>query len=127
MGLIENNDSIYVIDLDKLMSFITDYKSNEKNNEKNIVHTYLNKGEDEITSMKLDNKTTTESVSTYNEAATSIRYDIIKNLINIIIQPMVGSQGELILIKDNDEFSFGQSLALNTLINAEIITDINKQ
>ena len=114
----------YVIDLNKIMDFVTHLKNNEKNNDTQITQMYSIDepldGED-ISEQKLNliTKQVTENKYNGNDSLYNVRYDLVKLIINNLLDFSIDGDG--VLIKDEEQMSFGQKLCLNTLINEGII------
>lgn len=112
------NDKTYIIDLDKLMKWVSTTPASERNIVSSITQIYPVIGENEevITDDALSDygtKEITEHKETLNDTMSNIRYDIVKLLLTTA---MLDTNYE-------EEMSFQQKLALNTLINKGIITE----
>lgn len=118
--MIEIDGKYYIIDLDKLMSWVSETPSSEKNISTITTMTYpaTNDGEQETIE-----KEVSESKSTLNEIMNNVRYDLIRSLINVILTIFVNDTNQ-VLILTKDDLTFGQKLAFNTLLHKKIITEV---
>lgn len=115
----------YVIDLDALMMFIISKSKKDTNGDQTITQTYALTDEN---NMSLIEKVINERKESYNEKEIDIKYDIMKSFLSTIISPIYDeSNGKLIPNGENTDMYFGQLLSFNTLLNAGIITEINKE
>ena len=107
----------YIIDLDKLMKWVSNNPSSERNIVSSITQIYpiMDENEEDISNEGLDysTKEITEHKETLNETMSNIRYDIIKLLLNVL----------MLNVDIEEEMTFQQKLALNTLINKGIIIE----
>ncbi len=59
-----------------------------------------------------------------SETFGTIRYDLIKSLLNLIVTPSTDENGIPVTMTSFNDMYFGQILAFNTLVNEGIIIDI---
>ena len=118
--MLKYNDKIYTIDIDKLMKWVSSNPVSERNVVSSITQIYpvMGDNEEEIpeeTLLDYSTKEITEHKETLNDTMSNIRYDIIKILLNALMYDM----------SSEEDMSFQQKLALNTLINKGIIIEIS--
>lgn len=121
MEIIDLDNKQYAIDMNKLMAWVSKTPANEKNVTTSISQLWpiVEDGNDETMQ-----KEVTETKSTLNENMNNVRYDFVRILINTILNPLFNGDGMLINSSIND-FTFGQSLAFNTLLKEGIIIELN--
>ncbi len=125
-GLIEFEGRLFAIDLDACVRFMISNRSNEVT--KSETYQLLNNektGKPE-SDLRLVTKETTESKGDCNEVVSNVKYDLLKNLLNILVTPVPDSSGQAVVIHNFNEMHFGQMLAFNTLLNSGIIIEINE-
>lgn len=123
MDFIEFEGKTYAIDVEKLVKVAT--KTNETIKDKTKVETwgYASDGENEP-EFKVVQKEVSESTSDGTETYSTIRYDLVKNLLNLIVSPIADDNGNVMRITSFEDMFFGQMLAFNTLLNEGIIIEI---
>lgn len=120
--MFEINGKNYIIDLDKLMSWVTETPSSEKNINTITTMTYpITNDSNNIENME---KEISETKSTLNETMNNIRYDIIRNLFNVLFTTL--SVDDTIINFTEKNFSFPQKLVFNTLLSKKIIIEETK-
>lgn len=117
--MIEINGKFYVIDMDKLMEWISETPASEKNINTMTTITYpiTNDDEEEVVE-----KEVTENKSSLNETMNNIRYDFIRNLINTLFSAITTDMQ--ILTRDLNELTLGQKIAFNSLLYKKIIIEV---
>lgn len=111
------NDTIYILDLDKLMKWVSTSPTSERNMVSSITQVYPVMGDNEVNipdELDYSTKEITEQKETLNDTMCNIRYDIIKIMINTIMSFDVNNE---------EEMSFQQKIAMNTLINKGIMIE----
>lgn len=123
MDFIDFEGKTYAIDVEKLVKVAT--KTNETIKDKTKVETwgYASDGENEP-EFKVVQKEVSESTSDGTETYSTIRYDLVKNLLNLIVSPIADDNGNVMRITSFEDMFFGQMLAFNTLLNEGIIIEI---
>ena len=120
--MFEINGKNYIIDLDRLMSWVTETPSSEKNINTITTMTYpITNDGNNIENME---KEISETKSTLNETMNNIRYDIIRNLFNVLFTTL--SVDDTIINFTEKNFSFPQKLVFNTLLSKKIIIEETK-
>jgi hypothetical protein len=120
--MFEINGKNYIIDLEKLMSWVTETPSSEKNINTITTMTYpITNDSNNIENME---KEISETKSTLNETMNNIRYDIIRNLFNVLFTTL--SVDDTIINFTEKNFSFPQKLVFNTLLSKKIIIEETK-
>ena len=121
MELIEIGGKHYKIDMDALMSWVSETPVTEKNINTITTLSYP------ITEEDMVEKEITENKSTLNDVFNNVRYDFVRSLINTLLTITVDGMGNVFGTRIED-FTFGQILAFNTLLAKKIIieeTDYN--
>ena len=118
--MIQIDGKYYIIDIDKLMSWIVESPNSERNINTVTTMTYpiTNDGEEII------EKEVSESKSTLNEIMNNIRYDFIKNLFSVLFTAFTNDMNQIINTNISD-WSFAQKIAFNTLLHKKIIIELN--
>ena len=121
--MIEIEGKYYVIDMDRLMAWITETPNSEKNvtTMTTISYPMANDEEEE----EIIEKEVTENKSTLNDTMNNVRYDFARNLINSIFMAFGNDINQIVSFTTKD-LSFGQKIAFNTLLYKKIIIEINK-
>ncbi len=120
---IEFEGKTYAIDIEKLVQAVT--KTNETMKDKSKVETwgYASDGENDP-EFKVIQKEISESTSDGTDTFSTICYDLIKNLLNLIVSPIADDNGNIMRINSFEDMFFGQILAFNTLLNEGIIIEV---
>ena len=125
-GLISYDGKIYAIDIDRMFQFVMNDQNNDKiNSDRVVTQSYGIPNIEEFMDAKnpklqLLSKDISENISGMNETMINIRYDMVKNLLSMImINQAVDSR-----VASPSDFDFGQVLAFNTLIQEKIIYQI---
>ena len=105
--------SKYYIDLDEILSFISDKTENEKNINAVTTVTYplSEDSDDEI--IELGHREISEQKFNYNEAASGIRFDLIRMLLSQIVESNI--------IDNLSEMTFTQDTIFNTFVKKGFI------
>lgn len=108
--------SKYYIDLDEVLSFVSDRTENEKNINAVTTVTYplAEDNDDEI--IELGHREISEQKFNYNEAASGIRFDLIRMLLSQIVEANI--------IDNLSDMTFTQELIFNTLAKKGIIKEL---
>lgn len=116
--MIEIDRKIYTIDIDAIMAWVSETPINERNVDTTTIVSYPFSENPEDDEEEMSLKEVNETKSTKNEVFNNMRYDLIKNLLNIIFV----QQGDEY---DNSlyDLSLGAKIALNTLIDKKIIIE----
>jgi hypothetical protein len=122
----------YAIDVDAFMKAVSSKEDNENDKQTTVTQSYgipivnMHTGDPQATtdSIKLISKEITESNSNVNEIMSTYRYNLINNLLNILMTPISDGNGTVILTNSASEMHFGQKLAFNTLFEMGIIYEI---
>jgi CRISPR/Cas system CSM-associated protein Csm4 (group 5 of RAMP superfamily) len=113
----------YMLDVDRLMSWVSETPSSERNVNTITTLTYpiTTDEEDEMVEKEIS-----ENKSSLNESMNNIRYDLIRNLLNNLFTVYNTDMGVL-AIHDVSELSFSQKIAFNTLVSKKIIIEVNEK
>ena len=122
---IEFEGKSYAIDVEKLISVVT--KTNESVKDRTKVETWGYAADDDgDADFKVLQKEISESVSDGTDTYSTIRYDLIKNLLNLIVSPIADENGNVFRINSFEDMFFGQILSFNTLVNEGIIIEVTE-
>lgn len=113
------NGKSYAIDLEKLIQFI----GKDGSSMSSISQSY---GIDSDTSLSLINKEVTETKENVSDVMSNYRYNVVTNILNLILMPISDGNGALIITEDSLQMHLGQKIAFNTLIAMEIIYEIDE-
>ena len=105
-NFIEFDGKIYAIDVKKLFSYIS--KSTNEVKDKVKVERWGYDMDDEESDFKVLNKEIQETISDGSETFGNIRYDFLKNLLNLILAPIADETGGIMKINNLEDFLFGQ-------------------
>lgn len=113
----------YRIDLDALCDFITgldaqDGLMSEKTKSEQWVK---NEDDDEFT---LVSKDVTETTTSRADSYGTVRGEIVKLFLTLVLYPTIDGSGGVSEIKDFSDMTFGQTIALNTLIDEGIVKEV---
>jgi hypothetical protein len=122
--MIEIDGKFYIIDMDKLMSWIVETPSSEKNINTITTMSYPITNDEE--EQEIVEKEVSETKSTLNETMNNVRYDLVRNLINVLLTTYINDMNQIISLSKND-LSFGQRLAFNTLFYKNIIIEVSNK
>ena len=111
--MIDIDGVIYKIDIDALMAWVSETPSSEKNISTITTLNYPLSDEDII------EKEVSESKATLNDTMNNIRYDLIRNLINILFTNI----NDVVTYSLKD-LTVGQKIAFNTLFAKNIIKEV---
>ncbi|MBR6515735.1 MAG: hypothetical protein IKT40_02650 [Bacilli bacterium] len=104
-----NSTENYVLDLENIVNFI--FAQNEVNSDSEFVDVYSS---DESNNLVLNQRQIREVKNGDTTAKSTIRYDMIKTFI------------EYLMDADFTDPSFGEAMVLNTMLNEELIKQIEK-
>ena len=116
------NNKCYIIDLDKLMAWVSETPSSEKNISTVTTMSYPITNDDEVDVVE---KEISENKSSLNEVMNNIRYDLIRNLLTVLLTTYTDDMNRIIT-RDVSDLSFTQQIAFNTLLNKKIIIELTK-
>ena len=123
--MLEFEGKVYVIDFDKLMSLVTDLPDVSKEKTKTETWGYVS-DEENKPDFRMIQKEVAENTTNGMETFGNIKYDFMKNLLNLIVSPISDDNGNLMRLESFGDMYFGQKLAFNTLINEGIIIEITE-
>ena len=122
---VEFEGKTYAIDVEKLIQIAT--KTSDSVKDKTKVETWgYTTDDDGQGDFRVLQKEISESISDGTETFSTIRYDLIKNLLNLIVSPIADDNGNVMRINSFEDMFFGQLLAFNTLINEGIIIEVSE-
>lgn len=130
--------TIYSINLEKFMEFVYSITQEEKDSTTNITQIFAveselnepnssemhNENMSDLSQLKPVSKEIEENKANNNTAFNNIRYDLLRILLNIVINPYYNPDGSLII---NDEMFLGQKIAFNTLLNNGILVELGNK
>lgn len=113
-------DKKYALDLNKCIDFMLSGKDIETSK----TETYgLLEDSDKL---QVVSRELSETNNNCNDVISNIRYDLLKNLLNMLLSPIFDSSGQPLMVKCFDHMHFGQMLTFNTLVNAGILVEIEE-
>ena len=122
------NNKLYAIDLEKVMEFIT----KPQDVVQTINQSYgvpMTQDEENITTLgdiQLLSKEVSETKNNTSEVQSTLRYNIISNILNLVLMPISDGEG-VIMINDSSSMHLGQRLSFNTLYEMGIIYEIEQE
>jgi len=122
------NNKLYAIDLEKVMEFIT----KPQDVIQTINQSYgvpMTQDEENITTLgdiQLLSKEVSETKNNSSEVQSTLRYNIISNILNLVLMPISDGEG-VIMINDSSSMHLGQRLSFNTLYEMGIIYEIEQE
>jgi hypothetical protein len=120
--MIDIDGKYYMLDLDMLMAWVVETPASEKNINTITTMSYPITNEDDN---ELVEKEVSETKSTLNEVMNNVRYDLIRNLLNILFTTFTNDMGQIVILSMND-LTLAQKIVFNTLLNKKIIIEISK-
>lgn len=120
--MIYNNNKCYIIDLDALMSWVSETPSSEKNISTTTTMSYPITSDDEV---EVVEKEVSENKTSLNDVMNNIRYDLIRNLLANILTTYTNDMNQIVTLNVSD-LSFSQQIAFNTLLHKKIIIELTK-
>ena len=120
--MISINNKCYIIDLDKLMAWVYETQSNEKNISTITTMSYPITNDDEVDVVE---KEVSENKSSLNDVMNNIRYDLIRNLLSVLLTTYTDDMNRIIT-REVSDLSFSQQMAFNTLLDKKIIIELTK-
>jgi len=130
--------TVYSINLEKFMEFVYSITPDEKDSTTNITQIFAveselgesvtseihNENISDLSQLKPVSKEIEENKANNNAAFNNIRYDLLRILLNIVINPYYNPDGSLIV---NDEMFLGQKIAFNTLLNNGVLVELGNK
>ena len=119
---------VFAINVEKLISYVAKPSVNENVKDKTKVERWglLESDDNDTDNFRLISKEFSETLTDGSETFGTIRYDLIKSLLNLIVTPSTDENGLPEKIETFDDMYFGQILAFNTLVNEGIIIEITE-
>lgn len=123
---IEFDGRVFGINIEKLISYVAKPSVNENVKDKTKVERWalLDNEDAKEDDFRLVSKEFSETLTDGSETFGTIRYDLIKSLLNLIVTPSTDENGIPVTITSFNDMYFGQILAFNTLVNEGIIIEI---
>ena len=114
------DDKKYALDLNKCIEFMLSGKDTETSK----TETYgLLEDSDKL---QIVGREMSETNSNCNDVISNIKYDLLKNILNMLLSPIFDSSGQPLMVKCFEQMHFGQMMAFNTLVNAGILVEIDE-
>lgn len=111
----------YKIDIDALMAWVSETPTSEKNTSTITTLTYpITEEEDDVVEKEIS-----ENKSTLNDTMNNIRYDLIRNIINVLFSLSTNETDGTPIFSLKD-LSFAQKITFNTLLSKKIIIEIGQ-
>ena len=115
----------YALDLEKVMEFISNSPKNENEKETTIEQLYV--ADEETNELMIGSKNTSEVKKNYSETMSQYRYNLVNNLMNLIMIPTTAEDGTLLITEDINKLFMGQRIAFNTLYEMGIIYEVEEE
>lgn len=125
---LEIGGKLYGIDLEKIMDFISKPQEVTQTINQSYGIPITQDGETVTVSndITLVNKEVSETKTSPSEAQSTLRYNIIANIINLVLMPISDNEG-VVMISDTASMHLGQRLCFNTLYEMGIIYEIDPE
>lgn len=114
------DDKKYALDLNKCIEFMLSGKDTETS--KSETYGLL----EDSDKLQVISRELSETNSNCNDVISNIKYDLLKNILNMLLSPIFDSSGQPLMVKCFEQMHFGQMLAFNTLVNAGILVEIDE-
>lgn len=121
--LFSHDDRVFYINLNKMMEWICETPSQQKNIETTITQIYPIDIDNSFDGDSVQ-KEITEVKNTLNETLNTFKYDLLKNFFSVLFNNVMVSDGQIVSLEDTG-LSLGQTIALNTLMVEGIIVEVN--
>ena len=105
------NNKCYIIDLDKLMAWVSETPSSEKNISTVTTMSYPITNDDEVDVVE---KEISENKSSLNDVMNNIRYDLIRNLLTVLLTVIVPSSLFIVILSN---LFFKDSISALAILN----------
>ena len=113
-------DKKYALDLNKCIEFML--SGNDTETSKTETYGML----EDSDKLQMVGRELSETKTACNDVISNIKYDLLKNVLNMLFSPIFDSSGQPLMVKCFDHMHFGQLLAFNTLVNAGILIEIDE-
>lgn len=117
INLLSINDKYYAINLEKIIEFC----KMEQNTINTITHVYTTDENNTAKNLSLIDKNVSETTENTNEIMSNYRFNLVNNLLNLILMPISDGSGAIITTEELSNMHLGQKLALNTMLEMGII------
>lgn len=120
---IQFDGKTYALNVKRLFEILSDFCPAETTKEKHKSESW-GYTDDSYKDFKLLSKENMEHTVSDKETFASVKYDLYKNLLQLILNPTVDDEGNVMPLRSLDEMYFGQAISFNTLLNDGIIIEI---
>ena len=104
------------------MAWVSETQSSEKNISTITTMSYPITNDDEVDVVE---KEVSENKSSLNDVMNNIRYDLIRNLLSVLLTTYTDDMNRIIT-REVSDLSFSQQMAFNTLLDKKIIIELTK-
>lgn len=111
---------VYYLNIDNLFSIVSDTPQKERPISTTITQVYGDNDEIEGNAKEI-----VESKSNFNETMNNVRYDMLKNLITCLLTTTIDTEGAILRVTHLKDMTFAQGLCFNTLIEYNILSEVD--
>lgn len=123
MKVFKVGDTAYAINVNKFIEWVSSNNEEDNKSVQSSVTEVWSQTDEEDNSLSLMSKELTD-VRGDNSSITSIKYDIVKEILNVILDINYSTDGAS--VKNERDLTFSESLCFNTLLIQGIIYEIDE-
>ena len=122
--MIQIEGKYYAIDIDKIMKWVSETPNTEKNINTITTMSYPIANDEEDN--EIVEKEITENKSSLNDTMNNVRYDLLRNLFNVLFTTITNDLGQ-VLNCNLDSLTMSQKIIFNTLLHKKIIIELENE
>lgn len=123
MKVFKVGDTAYAINMNKFIEWVSSNSGEDNKSVQSSVTEVWSQTDEEDNSLSLMSKELTD-VRGDNSSITSVKYDIVKDILNVILDINYSPDGAS--VKNERDLTFSESLCFNTLLIQGIIYEIDE-
>ena len=123
MKVFKVGDTAYAINVNKFIEWVSSNNEEDNKSVQSSVTEVWSQTDEEDNSLSLMSKELTD-VRGDNSSITSVKYDIVKEILNVILDINYSTDGAS--VKNERDLTFSESLCFNTLLIQGIIYEIDE-
>lgn len=123
MKVFKVGDTAYAINVNKFIEWVSSNNEEDNKSVQSSVTEVWSQTDEEDNSLSLMSKELTD-VRGDNSSITSVKYDIVKEILNVILDINYSPDGAS--VKNERDLTFSESLCINTLLIQGIIYEIDE-
>lgn len=123
MKVFKIGDTAYAINMNKFIEWVSSNSEEDNKSVQSSVTEVWSQTDEEDNSLSLMSKELTD-VRGDNSSITSVKYDIVKDILNVILDINYSPDGAS--VKNERDLTFSESLCFNTLLIQGIIYEIDE-